>query len=66
MIYNLNCKQIGGLTMKRILKIIFVLTLFFTCVLITDKHYKANSETTEIVTPSNPINPLFEKDDPIQ
>ena len=57
--------------MKRILKIIFVLTLFFACVLITDKHYKANSEnanseTTEIVTPSNPINPLFEKDDPIQ
>ena len=55
--------------MKRILKIIFVLTLFFTCVLITDKHYKANRENTnreiiEIVTPSTPVSPLFQKDPP--
>ncbi len=55
--------------MKRILKIIFVLTLFFTCVLITDKHYKANSENTnreiiEIVTPSTPVSTLFQKDPP--
>lgn len=55
--------------MKRILKIIFVLTLFFTYILITDTHYKANTENTnreiiEIVNPSNPIDPFFEKDDP--